>query len=848
VSELRPFAIVRTGDQWLRGSFDRTFLDEEDGVVELAWTTPEPDWIVTATTPANGPATIANQPATPSAITITITDTDASITEFIVDILGQDRYGHAISARYQKSVNGLNFQTAEVFSEVTSVIGSGLTGTATGDTLVVDSGAPAPGLGAGLAFDNECRLYHSLPDEGRVERVRWAARDLLSPVNEQSRPVNFVEAPTGTLGDFTAASSSAPLSLPRGLAVDINDRLFIAESGADRILVFDLWSERLLRRLTLPGARPLDVAASGTAVYAVLGGTASVVKLTARSGPVPVTFASLTAPSRIAVSPGGEVAVLENAGAVNATIRFKDRPGDTFVEAHATDIEYPADGILVVALQPDRDFRCYRVGPGKRSLITALRARGYDGLGIVATPEFAPPAIGPAGKPLPPARRIGFWTAKGFRNAVAARRRYERLGRVTTYRLDSGEFQTVWSRLFLDACIPEGTDVRVHYIAMDEPLEDDTMPRVPPANIAETIVRRPDLSPPMPPVSLEPGPGAVTQPLHRRESGRERPWTQPVAEDPFVTYEAPIDAPAGRYLWVTLELGGNTRISPRVRFLRAEHPSHDYLRRLPRTFSREEAVASFLRRYLALFEGFLGEVEARAVDRDLLLEPRTAPDEVLPWLASFMGLVLDERWARAPAPRGHPPVDARRPLIREVVWLFRFRGTVPGLKRFIEIYTGIPVVLIEHFRLRGLGGAVLGGTGAVFSSSVLGTGFRVGGAVGGEGAAPLAGSLEDAFRTHAHRFSLIVPAALEGEQLDVVRHILEMHRPAHTIFDICTVGAGMRLGLGLHLELSSVVGRTGAFATLQLDDSVLGRGAIVGRPGLGTILGASRLGDDSRMG
>jgi len=157
---------------------------------------------------------------------------------------------------------------------------------------------------------------------------------------------------------------------------------------------------------------------------------------------VPVAFANLTTPSRVAVSPGGEVAVLENAGTANATIRFKDRPADAFPQAHATDIEYAADDVLVVALQPDRDFLCYRVGPGKRSLLTALRARGYDGLGIVATPELAPPAVGPSGRPLIRARRIGFWTARGFRNAVAARRRYERLGRVTTYRLDSGEFKT----------------------------------------------------------------------------------------------------------------------------------------------------------------------------------------------------------------------------------------------------------------------------------------------------------------------------------------------------------------------------------------------------------------------
>lgn len=756
MSELRPFASIRTSDQWLRSSFERTFLDADAGVVGLSWT---------ATDHAGSPT-------------------------------------------------------------------------------------PGPELGAGLAFDNECRLYHSVSDKGRVERVRFEESPA-GPPEEGAEPVALIEPESaGGFGDFTASETSSPLSHPRGLAVDANDRLFIAESGAHRILIFDLWSHRLLRRLRLPGASPLDVAAMGTTVYSVLGGTATVVKLTARGEPRPVEFGGLNAPSRIAVSPSGELAVLEKAGTSAASIRFHGRPADDFAEPYATDIEYSSEGTLVVALQPGRDFKCYRVRPGARSLLTILKARGYDGLGIVATPEYAPPATGPDGKPLADVRRIGFWTEKGFRRAVAARRKYQRVGRVTTYRLDSGESQTEWGRLFLDACIPEDTSVHLHFIVLDEPPEGDTLPREPPANVQGGIASRLDLSP-MPPLQLVPRHDPqteVTQPLHRRESGRERPWTQPVADDPFVTYEAPIEAPAGRYLWVTLELRGTTRVSPRVRFLRAEHPSHDYLRRLPRTFSREETAAAFLRRYLAMFEGFLGEVEARAVDRHLLLEPRTAPDEVLPWLASFVGLALDERWAHAPAPRGRSSVDARRTLIAEAVWLFRYRGTLPGLKRFLEIYTGVPVVLIEHYRLRGLGGAILGDTGALFSSSVLGAGFRVGGAVGGEGEAPLAGSLEDAFRTHAHRFSVIVPAVLDAEQLDVVRHILDVHRPAHTMFDVCTVGTGMRVGLGLHLGLASVIGPTGAFATLQLGNSSIGRGVVVGRPQMGTVLGASRLGGDSRVG
>jgi phage tail-like protein len=242
----------------------------------------------------------------------------------------------------------------------------------------------------------------------------------------------------------------------------------------------------------------------------------------------------------------------------------------------------------------------------------------------------------------------------------------------------------------------------------------------------------------------------------------------------------------------------------------------------------------------------------------VLLTPRSTPDEALPWLGSFVGLVLDERWARAPRPGGRT-ADARRAIVAEAAWLFRFRGTVPGLKRFVELYVGTEVVILEKFRLRGLGGTTLG------ERSVVGGGFRVGGALSGERGAesvertadetlpaprsPLAArpASAEAFAEHAHRFTVLIPAPLTEEQLDVVHHILNVHRPAHTIVDVCTVGAGMRAGRGLHVALSSIVGPTGGFQTLQLGATALGRDAVVGRPSGAITADASRVGRDARV-
>lgn len=708
----------------------------------------------------------------------------------------------------------------------------------------VTLGGELPPSGAGLAFDGSCRLYHSLPENGQVERVLWASEDPLRPTSVQPTPLDLFETDTESdLGDFVPVSAATgALHEPRGLTVDDEERLFIAESEARRIIIYDLWSRRLLRRVPV-GGRVVDLAVRGRTVFALLTSPPRLLRLEARTEPQTVPLpAEITQPTRLTIAPGGEIFVLDHGGTTSARVVSLSQPRNVPEVEFATDIEFqfrevvpPAtaaenapspsvetEGVLVVARLPKEDFLRFRVSAEEVAEIAPLKGRDYDGCGIVRTPD----------------NRIGFWTSQGFRHAVTARLRYLPYGRVTSFRLDSEDFHTTWGRLFLDACIPKDTEIRVHCVATDEPPEEATLARTPPANLASMSVPWPDDSPPMPPVSLIVKDKDERHLLHRRETGGELPWVRQAEEDMFATYEAPIHADPGRYLWMTLELHGNTRVTPRLRALRAEYPSHDYLRRLPKTFSRDEQVAPFLRRYLEMLAGVLGELEGKAEARHVLVDARSVPAEALPWLASFLGLVLDERW----------PVATRRTLIEEATWLFRFRGTVPGLRRFLEIYTGTDVILIEKFRVRGLGGAIVGDPTGLTSSSVLGAGFRVGGAVGETETKTLTGSVEDAFATHAHRFSVIIPAALNAEQLEVIRHILEVHRPAHTLVEVCTVGAGMRVGRGLHVELTSLIGRSGGFMPLQLGNSLLGREAIIGRPEPGTRVGSSLLGGDSRIG
>src|SRR5205085_4393306 len=123
---------------------------------------------------------------------------------------------------------------------------------------------------------------------------------------------------------------------------------------------------------------------------------------------------------------------------------------------------------------------------------------------------------------------------------------------------------------------------------------------------------------------------------------------------------------------------------------------------------------------------------------------------------------VDERW----------PTAAVRELIAEAGCLLRCRGTKSTLERFIEIYLGRPgVTILEHWRLRGLGGVLVRDEpSALEGGAVVGENLRVGGAVGRRDDQYIGGTAEDAFRTHAHRFTVVVPAVLSDDQRSVIGH------------------------------------------------------------------------------
>jgi phage tail-like protein len=639
---------------------------------------------------------------------------------------------------------------------------------------------------SGLAFDRWCRAYRSRPETGRVEVVQGCE--------------------TGQ--GYQAGRGS--LRFPAGLAVDRRQRLYLAETGTGLVHVVDLWRQRLLRRIAVRRGRPLDVAPDcGRAI--VLTSEPALLLIDGRRGPVPGP--ELVRPCY----PGGLVArrvapgplVLWRAADGRGVLARPD--GGVLIELDSpSDLDLSAAGELVIGGAPGVALRRFQLAGDTLTELEPVEALGYDGGSVCYAPDG----------------RIAFTSKAGHGWTSGSAAVHLTEGSVTSYRLDSGSYRTRWGRLFLDACLPAGTDVRARFVSTDDDGVPDPMPASAPARGARQVPD-PAATPPLAPRHLVLAAADADidgNPLYRRPSGSEQPWLS--AHSDFATYETPVLAAPGRYLWLQLILRGTERVSPRVRAVRIERPGHPLLTALPRGWSRADADADFLQRLLAPAEGMLHEWDEWADRRAVLVDPQAASTSALDWLASFAGLVLDQRW----------PEPARRTLIAEAYQLYRWRGTKAALLRMLELYLGYPPQLVEAWQLRGLAGAVLGTEPGAIQPPLVGgttaqTGslgrFMVGGARPGQ----------TGYSASAHRFSLLLRGELDCEQRAVVRSILDGHKPAHALVEICELGAGMRIGERLRLDLTAYVGPGTGWGPVVVGQVLVGGDGVVGLPSVGSRLG-----------
>jgi phage tail-like protein len=331
----------------------------------------------------------------------------------------------------------------------------------------------------------------------------------------------------------------------------------------------------------------------------------------------------------------------------------------------------------------------------------------------------------------------------------------------------------------------------------------------------------------------------------------------------------------GRYLWVRIELAGNGRSSPELFALRAHGSRLSYARRyLPRVYheqlfapdadqpSSETTAADFLERMLSNFEGVLTPIEDRIAHAHLLTDPSTAPDSALAWLGQWVGFAFDAAY----------PPERQREALCHAMELHRWRGTLRGLTRSIDILTDGAVgrgeiVLIEDFRLRRTFSTILGadladeddpllagisrsGNSFVGDSLILSREFRYEFVAVFQHTLPerpqhfsldewvtfvfqnlVDSALVDSFfESLANRLTLLVQRETSLDRVRLLQRILELEAPVHLQTQVVRATHPFIVGLASLVGVDTFLRNPVPSPALRVDESTLGGHAFLRRP------------------
>jgi len=342
--------------------------------------------------------------------------------------------------------------------------------------------------------------------------------------------------------------------------------------------------------------------------------------------------------------------------------------------------------------------------------------------------------------------------------------------------LDNGQAENLWHRVALQGRIPSKTSVEVYYYASDSQNFKEAYERAfsRPGSVEEKVAGIETL--------LENswiGPETFIN-TEAQESGSAR-LAASGTEEAVATPDLIFNPNQGRFLWLKLRLiTFDEKSRPSIRSARIYYPRLSYLRYLPPAYREEPVSAAFLERFLSIFETVFEGLDERIDRLFSYFDPRLAPKEFLPWLASWINLSLDEDL----------PEERVRRFIRRAPHLYARKGTPEALVEFLEIYTGRPVFLTEH--ARSLKPPVLGADFVLGRGTLLlgggPRGMRVGDTtvVGYAAIRDRVGDADEPFLTLARRFAISIDLDREEFQKreGTLRRIVSEQKPAHTV---CTL-------------------------------------------------------------
>jgi phage tail-like protein len=273
----------------------------------------------------------------------------------------------------------------------------------------------------------------------------------------------------------------------------------------------------------------------------------------------------------------------------------------------------------------------------------------------------------------------------------------------------------------------------------------------------------------------------------------------------------------GRYLWLKFSLFSNNSLtSPIIYMVKTYLPRLSYLRYLPAIYQENPQSKEFLERFLALFETFFVQIEELNFTK--YIDPRSTPDEFLPWLSSWLALAYDENW----------PKKNFRKLIELAPQIYKMRGTRRGIEKMLSLYLASQEELDKD------------STEMVVdqqSKFMIIENFQLD---------PVKNEDEymRLFCNDPYTFCVIInPLYIDERKKIIIKKIVESEKPAHTVGNIVFLEPWFYLGAHTYLGINTVLQES----KFILGDSAIGRDTILGRRESSGSIGSSRIGIDTHI-
>ncbi|MEJ2043813.1 MAG: hypothetical protein P8X74_09585 [Reinekea sp.] len=401
--------------------------------------------------------------------------------------------------------------------------------------------------------------------------------------------------------------------------------------------------------------------------------------------------------------------------------------------------------------------------------------------------------------------------------------------------LDSGDYDIVWHRIYLDASIPPGCSLNIQVKAFDDYDHEgrDWQPQAAPIRLS--------LHSELPfysgRLTSSVDHGGLYEILLQRQSGAVREIR-------------------GRYLKLRIEMTGDGRHSPAIAEMRVYYPRFSWQQNyLPALFHQYQSVdiedesaangADLRERLLASFEGLMTPVEERIVNAECWLYPDAVPAQQFPQLAGLLGTPPPSYW----------PLQRQRRWLAATGWLQANKGTAAGLAVALDIATdgavGLgQIVPVENYRLRRTLATIIGvslddeahpltlGT-SLSGNSIVGQSLILTDEDAADFLALFAPELAETedqqqavqglFDRYAHRISIVIHEHARPWR-KAVEQIIEQMVPGSVHSVILETDRPFVLGLSPLLGIDTYLQQAEAFRNIVLNDTWLGREGLIHNP------------------